>query len=149
GGLGVVCSNLFQRSYLDLPGRLRGLDRLLWVGTALAGACAIGALVHRAPWQAPAGNVGLVMSASLLLVGSTVLALRGDRAGRVVMVSWLPLMVTTTLVATGLMGLWDAPIWLAQGLSGSFALASLLLAIGLADKLLELRRDRDHASALG
>src|SRR5690606_25225287 len=43
---------------------------------------------------------------------------------------------------------WDAPIWLAQGLAGSFALASLLLAIGLADKLLELRRDRDHASAL-
>ena len=148
GGFGVVCSNLFQRSYLDLPGRLPGLDRLLWVGTALAAACGSGALLHSSTWQTYAGNAGLILSAALLLVGSTTLALRGDRAGRVVMVSWLPLMVFTTLVASGMMGLWDAPIWLAQGLAGSFALASLLLAIGLADKLLELRRDRDHASAL-
>ncbi|HEY4530024.1 MAG TPA: diguanylate cyclase [Luteimonas sp.] len=148
GGFGVVCSNLFQRSYLDLPGRLPVVDRLLWVGTALSASCGVGALVHKAAWQTYAGNAGLILSAVLLLVGSTTLALRGDRAGRVVMVSWLPLMVFTTLVATGLMGLWDAPIWLAQGLAGSFALASLLLAIGLADKLLELRRDRDHASAL-
>lgn len=148
GGFGVVCSNLFQRSYLDLPGRLPGLDRLLWVGTLLAASCGLGALLHQASWQTYAGNAGLILSAALLLVGSTTLALRGDRAGRVVMVSWLPLMVFTTLVATGLMGLWDAPVWLAQGLAGSFALASLLLAIGLADKLLELRRDRDHASAL-
>lgn len=148
GGFGVVCSNLFQRSYLDLPGKLPGIDRLLWLGTALSASCGIGALVASARWQILAGNLGLILSAMLLLAGSTILALRGDRAGRVVMASWLPLMVFTTLVATGLMGLWDAPPWLAQGLAASFALASLLLAIGLADKLLELRRDRDHASAL-
>lgn len=148
GGFGVVCSNLFQRSYLDLPGRLPAIDRLLWVGTALSASCGIGALLHGAKWQTYAGNGGLILSAAVLLVGSTILSLRGDRAGRVVMVSWLPLMVFTTLVATGVMGVWDAPVWLAQGLAGSFALASLLLAIGLADKLLELRRDRDQASAL-
>ncbi|MBJ6979518.1 diguanylate cyclase [Luteimonas sp. MC1895] len=148
GGFGVVCSNLFQRSYLDLPGKLPGVDRLLWIGTALSASCGIGAILALAPWQSLAGNAGLVLSAALLLVGSTTLALRGDRSGRVVMVSWLPLMVFTTLVATGLMELWSAPPWLAQGLAGSFALASLLLAIGLADKLLELRRDRDQASAL-
>ena len=148
GGFGVVCSNLFQRSYLDLPGKLPGIDRLLWLGTALSASCGIGALVASARWQILAGNLGLILSSILLLAGSTILALRGDRPGRVVMASWLPLMVFTTLVATGHMGLWDAPPWLAQGLAGSFALASLLLAIGLADKLLELRRDRDHASAL-
>lgn len=125
GGFGVVCSNLFQRSYLDLPGKLPGIDRLLWLGTALSASCGIGALVASARWQILAGNLGLILSSILLLAGSTILALRGDRPGRVVMASWLP-----------------------QGLAGSFALASLLLAIGLADKLLELRRDRDHASAL-
>ena len=148
GGLGVVCSNLFQRSYLDLPGRLPRVDRLLWIGTALAALCSTGALVHSASWQTLAGNLGLVLSAALLLVGSTVLALRGDRAGRVVMASWLPLMVFTTLMPAQTMGLWSGPSWLSEGLAGSFALASLLLAIGLADKLLELRRDRDQASAL-
>src|SRR5690606_12194092 len=75
------------------------------------------------------------------------LALRGDRAGRVVMASWLPLMAFATLMATEMMGLWAGPTWLAQGLAGAFAVAGLLLMIGLADKLLELRRDRDHASA--
>src|SRR5690606_33492815 len=100
------------------------------------------------PGQALLGNMGLVLSAALLLAGSSVLAFRGDRAGRVVMVSWLPLMVFTTLVASELMGLWTGPRWLHEALAGSFALASLLLALGLVDKLLELRRDRDHASAL-
>lgn len=147
GGLGVACSNLFQRSYLDLPGRLPRLDRLLWLGTALSLACSLGALVARAPWQALAGNIGLILSASLLLVGSTLLAMRGDRPGRVVMLSWLPLMLFTTLMASQLMGLWPGRPWLAEGLAASFALASLLMAVGLADKLLELRRDRDQASA--
>lgn len=148
GGLGVVCSNLFQRSYLDLRGKLPGVDRLLWVGTLLAGVAGVGSTVGDATWLGLFGNIGLLLSAALLLVGSTMLALRGDRAGRVVMASWLPLMVFTTLMATELMGLWAGPRWLVQGLAGSFALAGLLLTIGLADKLMELRRDRDHASAL-
>lgn len=147
GGLGVLCSNLFQRAYLDLPRKLPRLNRLLWIGTALAIASAMGSLFINAGWLASLGNVGLLLSAALLLVGSTLLALRGDRPGRVVMASWLPLMAFTTLVATEMMGLWTGPSWLSQGLAGSFALASLLLTIGLADKLLELRRDRDHASA--
>ncbi|WP_456999707.1 sensor domain-containing diguanylate cyclase [Luteimonas sp. A534] len=148
GGLGVVCSNLFQRAYLDLRGKLPRLDGALWVGTALAAVAGVGSFLGDARWLALVGNIGLVLSAALLLAGSTVLALRGDRAGRVVMASWLPLMVFTTLMATEMMGLWAGPPWMAQGLAGSFALAGLLLTIGLADKLLELRRDRDHASAL-
>ncbi|MBJ6980991.1 diguanylate cyclase [Luteimonas sp. MC1572] len=147
GGLGVVCSNLFQRAYLDLRGKLPALDRLLWVGTALAAVAGVGSMVGDAAWLGLLGNIGLMLSAALLLVGSTMLALRGDRAGRVVMASWLPLMVFTTLMATEVMGLWAGPTWLVQGLAGSFAVAGLLLTIGLADKLMELRRDRDHASA--
>ncbi|GGK02579.1 GGDEF domain-containing protein [Luteimonas terricola] len=148
GGCGVVCSNLFQRAYLDLRGKLPRLDRMLWIGTAAAAVAGVGGAFFDAAWPSRIGNVGLMLSAALLLVGSTMLALRGDRAGRVVMASWLPLMVFTTLVATEVMGFWSGPPWLAQGLAGSFALAGLLLTIGLADKLLELRRDRDQASAL-
>lgn len=148
GGLGVVCSNLFQRSYLDLPGRLPAIDRLLWVGTGLSAACGISAIIASVPGQALLGNMGLVLSAALLLAGGIVLASRGDRAGQVVMASWLPLIVFTTLVASEVTGLWTGPHWLHEALAGSFALASLLLALGLVDKLLELRRDRDHASAL-
>lgn len=147
GGLGVVCSNMFQRAYLDLPGRLPWVNRLLWAGTGLAMFPAVASAFVDAGWLADVGNTGLMLSAGLLLFGSIFLALQGDRPGRVVMLSWLPLMTFTTLVATEMMGLWYGPVWLEQGLAGSFALAGLLLTIGLADKLLELRRDRDEASA--
>lgn len=148
GGLGVVCSNLFQRAYLDLRGKLPRLDRLLWATTAMAAVAGIGSLFADGSWLGRLGNIGLVLSATLLLAGSTLLAVRGDRAGRVVMASWLPLMLFTTLMASEMMGLWAGPAWLPQGLAGAFALAGLLLTIGLTDKLLELRRDLHQASAL-
>ncbi|MEN1958500.1 diguanylate cyclase [Luteimonas changyuni] len=148
GGLGIVCSNLFQRAYLDLRGKLPRLDRMLWATTAMAAVAGIGSLFADAEWLGRIGNLGLILSATVLLSGSTVLALRGDRPGRVVMASWLPLMLFATLMASEMMGLWAGPTWLPQGLAGAFALAGLLLTIGLADKLLELRRDRDQASAM-
>ena len=147
GGLGVVFSNQFQRQYLDLRTRMPRFDALLWVGTALAAAGAFGSIFSDSRVMAHLGNSGLILSATLLLVGSTRLALRGDRVGRMVMVSWLPLMVFTLLVAADMMSLRIGPAWLAEGLAASFALAGLLLMIGLAEKLLQLRRDRDHASA--
>jgi len=146
GAFGVVCSNLFQRSYLDLPRKLPGLDRVLWVGTGLGAVAGTASLFVESSITAQVGNIALVLSAVLLLAGSAILAWRGDRPGRVVVLSWLPLMVFTTLVAAEMMGLWVGPPWLGQGLAGSFALAGLLLTIGLADKLLQLRRDRDRAS---
>jgi diguanylate cyclase (GGDEF)-like protein len=147
GGLGIICSNLFQRAYLDLPGKLPRIDRLLWACTGLAAITAGGSALVDAPVLAHIGNIALLASAALLLAGSAMLAWRGDRPGRVVVLSWLPLMTFATLAATEKMGAWVGPAWLAQGLAGSFALAGLLLTVGLADKLLQLRRDRDDASA--
>lgn len=147
-GLGIICSNFFQRTYLDLPRKLPVLDRLLWLGTGLAVLTVLGSLFSEGVWVAVCGNLGLLLSAALLLAGSAFLAWRGDRVARVVVLSWLPLMTFTVLVATEMMGLWVGPGWLSQGLAGSFALAGLLLTIGLADKLLQLRRDRDQASAM-
>ncbi len=146
GACGIICSNLFQRSYLDLPRRLPTLDVALWIGTGLAAVCGVASLFTAAGITAQIGNIALVLSAALLLAGSLVLAWRGDRPGRVVALSWFPLMVFASLGASEMMGAWVGPPWLNQGLAGSFALAGLLLTIGLADKLLQLRRDRDHAS---
>ncbi|TYT25029.1 GGDEF domain-containing protein [Luteimonas viscosa] len=146
GCSGVVFSNLFQRSYLDLPRKLPWFDRLLAVGTGIAAFAAVCTLFGDWPVFSMAGNFALLYSAAVLLVASAVLAFDGDRVARVVLVSWLSLMVFSFLAALQMMGLWSGPAWLGQGLAGSFVLASLLLAIGLLDKLLQLRRDRDHAS---
>lgn len=146
GCLGVVFSNLFQRAYLDLPRKLPVFSRLLAVGTAAAAATAACALFLDWGIFHVLGNGSLLFSSAVLLAASSVLAIRGDRAGRVVLLSWTALVLFTIAAALQMLGLWIGPAWLGQGLAGSFVLASLLLAIGLSDKLLQLRRDRDQAS---
>ncbi len=146
GGMGVVFSNLFQSAYLELRRKAPLLNRMLYAGTVMAAGSAVltpligGNLLH---WLA---NLGLLYSAVVLLVASATLSLRGERTARVVLVSWTALIVACALAAGQMMQLWVGPRWLWQGLAGSFVLASLLLALGLSDKLLQLRRDRDRAS---
>lgn len=146
GCVGVVFSNLFQRGYLDLPRKLPWCDRLLAIGTWIAAGSGAASLFGDWAAFSLSGNFALLYSAAVLLVAAAVLALHGDRAARVVLASWISLMVFSFLAAAQMMGLWTGPAWLVHGLAGSFVLASLLLAIGLLDKLLQLRRDRDHAS---
>lgn len=146
GGAGVVFSNLFQRDYLELPRKLPIFSRLLGAGTAMAAATAVGALFTSWNGFSAIGNIALLFSSAVLLVAASILSVRGDRPGRVVLLSWTALIVFTALVASEMMGLWTGPSWLGQGLAASFVIASLLLAIGLSDKLLQLRRDRDQAS---
>ncbi len=146
GCLGVVFSNLFQSSYLDLRRKAPVLHRVLHASTVVAALA--GAFSLAFDWRAlsAAANFALLYSAVVLLFASGLLALRGERAARVVLASWSALMVFCFLAAAQMMGLWTGPTWLGQGLAASFVLASLLLALGLSDKLLQLRRDRDHAS---
>src|SRR5690606_20370739 len=128
GGLGVVCSNLFIASYLALHRSAPVLNRILHVSTAIAAFTAVGAVFSGSPLLRLSGNLALLYAA------------------RVVLASWSPLMVFCGLAAAEMMGLWVGPTWLEEGLAGAFVLASLLLALGLSDKLLQLRRDRDLAS---
>src|SRR5690606_25922811 len=146
GYTGIVFSNLFQRSYLDLPRKLPRFDRLLGVGTLVAAISAVLSLFGDWSVFSALGNFALLYSAVMLVAASAVLSIGGDRVGRVVLVSWIWLFVFSFLAAAQMLGLWSGPAWLGQGLAGSFVIASLLLAIGLLDKLLQLRRDRDHAS---
>ncbi len=144
--IALVSSNLFQRVYLDLANRLPWLDRFLLLVTATLAAAALVAPFTDAPLVALVGNAGLLCSAFVVLAASAMLSWRGDRSARILLLSWLPLIVFSTLRAAELMGRWAGPAWLAHALAASFAIASLLLTFGLADKLRELRRDRDRAS---
>lgn len=148
GCTGVAFSNMFQRLYLDLPGRMPRLDRLLMALTLWMLALGVASVLFDGAWVAQAGNVGLLGSSLMILIGSASLALRGSRAGIVVLLSWLPLVIFSAVRALELMGHWGAAsAWTVHALDASFALAALGLTLGLANKLLELRRDRDLASA--
>jgi diguanylate cyclase (GGDEF)-like protein len=91
-----------------------------------------------------------------LLVLSTVLALyaawrawrRGSRQAGFFLISWLPLLSLTVLrVAQLLFGL-ALPRWLEYGFPASMAYAAVVIAVGLADRTLQARRERDIAHRL-
>lgn len=146
--LGLICSNLFQQRYLDMPRRLPRLSRVLDGLTLVTAALAAVTLFSAAPAVPTIGNLALIASALVAVIASSRLAWRGDRPALLLLASWAPLALFSILRALQLNGLWkDAPAWLGQSLSLGFVLAGLLLTLGLAHKLLELRRDRDLASA--
>jgi diguanylate cyclase (GGDEF)-like protein len=149
GCAGVIFCNMFQHLYLDLPRQMPRANAVL-MGLALwMLAIAIVNTVHTHAWVARAGNAGLAASALIILLSSAWLAMRGNAQGRVVLLSWLPLVVLVVVRAMEMMGIWQgAAQWTVLALDASFALAALGLTLGLTNKLLELRRDRDHASAL-
>lgn len=143
--LGAVFSNSFVLRYLDLRRSLPWMGRVmqalvLW----MLAVAAMSLLVDHGsvPFF---GNLGLAASAIATLLASLVLALRGQRAGMLVLAAWLPLVVLSVLRVGEMLGGWPALPWTRYALDGSFVLAGMVLTIGLADKLLELRRDRDRA----
>ncbi len=144
--LGTMASNIYMRMYLDLRSQAPRIDRMLWWLTAAMGVLAALNLAIDHSVLALAGNVVLVLSALAIFAAAAVASAKGVRAARFVLVSWLPLIVFSILKAAQLVGLFDGAEWLSHALASSFALAGLLLTIGLSDKLMQLRRDRDHAS---
>lgn len=143
---GVAASNGFMLRYLDLAHMAPRLGRVLAaLGFAMVGIGVADACVDYAP-LATLGNVLLVVSSSTVLAAAVVAIRHGSRPARFLFVSWLPLIVTTILKAMELVG-WIAPLGgLSHALAASFALSGLLLTVGLSDKMLQLRRDRDEAS---
>lgn len=144
--LGVAMSNFFMCRYLDLrriaPRHARVLLGIGWTMCALA----VANVLADYPPLATLGNVLLAVS-SIAVMGSALVAIRqGSRPARFLLASWFPLIITTLLKAAEMSG-WTAPVeGLGHGLAISFALSGLLLTIGLSDKMLQLRRDRDEAS---
>lgn len=146
GCLGVMASNVFMRMFLDLRRQAPRLDRILhWLTLAMGGAALLNLAMDRRE-LAMLGNLLLVLSALAVFAAGAVTSIRGHRAARFLLLSWLPLIVMCILKALQLMGFIDGASWLTHALAASFALAGMLLTIGLSDKLLQLRRDRDHAS---
>ncbi|HZH43581.1 MAG TPA: diguanylate cyclase [Lysobacter sp.] len=146
GCFGILFSNLFMRLYLDLRRNAPRHDRVLMALTALAGALGVACAISDARVLPTLGNLLLVCSALVVFSAAMLCIARGDRAARFLLASWLPLIVSSVLRALQMLGFlqdWDH---LDHLLAASFALAGLLLTVGLSDKMLQLRRDRDEAS---
>lgn len=91
-----------------------------------------------------------------LLVASTVLALasawlawrQGNRQAGFFLLSWVPLLALTVLRVVQLIAGLPLPEWLEYGLPASMAWAAVIIAVGLADRTLQARNERDQATRI-
>jgi len=99
-------------------------------------------------WLPNVVNALLVLSTTVALyAGWRAWGYRSRQAG-FFLVSWLPLLSLTVLrVAQLLFGL-PLPAWLEYGFPASMAYAAVVIAVGLADRTLQARRERDVAHRL-
>ncbi len=131
------------RQHAPLPSRL-----LRWAGGYAS--LALVALLWL-PWPAdkhwfpPAGNLTLLVANALALVALGVASWRRHRRAAYALLAWVPLISLSTARAVQLaVGAPLAP-WIEYGLPVVLALASILLVLILADRMLTMRRERDSA----
>jgi diguanylate cyclase (GGDEF)-like protein len=137
----------FARDFLDTG---RHAPRLLWVMDRLRMALLVSAAAI-AVWPGPASRFGMVMVAVLLPVNFLMIglgvraALDRNRYGYYFLAGWIPLTAATSvrsLQAAGLVDIAASDVYL-------YALGAvweaLVLTLGIADRVLGFRRERDAA----
>jgi len=136
-------------AYADLRTRVPLLSAgMRWLGVYLP---AVLLLLLVSPWPADkhwfpnAGNLLLLLANVLVIMALSLAWKRGGRYAGFVLIAWVPLVVFSTARAVQLsMGIPIEP-WLQYGLPLVLAFTSVVLALGLADRMLMFRRERDMA----
>jgi diguanylate cyclase (GGDEF)-like protein len=145
----TMVSVLLLLDYADLRTRVPRLGRLMrWLGIYLP---AMLLLLLVSPWPASkewfpnAGNL-LFLLTNLLAIAALALAWRGGgRHAGFILIAWVPLVFFSTARAVQLsLGIAIEP-WLQYGLPLVLAFTAVVLALGLADRMLTFRQERDTA----
>lgn len=90
----------------------------------------------------------LILGALLLLVTGAIAAARGSRHAWFFLAGWTPLMVLTTLCGLQLQGMFTSAPWLPDAALAMGAFEAVVLSVGLSDRALRIRHDRDRARQL-
>jgi len=145
----TMVSVLLLLDYADLRARVPRIARLMrWLGIYLP---ALILVLLVSPWPANkewfpnAGNL-LFLLTNLLAILALALAWRGGgRHAGFILIAWVPLVAFSTARAMQLsLGIAVEP-WLQYGLPLVLAFAAVVLALGLADRMLTFRQERDTA----
>lgn len=145
----TMVSVLLLLDYAELRTRVPRLGRLMrWLGIYLP---ALILALLASPWPASkewfpnAGNL-LFLLTNLVAIVALALAWRsGGRHAGFILIAWVPLVVFSTARAMQLsLGIAVEP-WLQYGLPLVLAFTAVVLALGLADRMLTFRQERDTA----
>jgi diguanylate cyclase (GGDEF)-like protein len=88
-------------------------------------------------------NPLLMIGVALLLIAAIVAAARGSRTACFFLAGWTPLLVLTAMTSAQTNGAFAELDWLNDASLAGGAFQALLLSMGLADRALTLRHDRD------
>lgn len=122
-----------------------------WLG-ALRWPLAVAAILAWVPsWTfllAPRVNWLLAAGALLILLTTSLSWRRGSRQAGFFLLSWVPLLLLTVVRVLQIAIHMPLPAWLEYGFPASMAWADVIIAVGLADRMLQARRERDQAAHL-
>lgn len=147
----VVCAVLFMIRFCDLQRHAPWLRALLISMTVAMVVLALVRSVGLAPLRQVAQtllNPLLTLTAMLVVIAGLVALLRGSRAAVFFLTGWMPLLVLTALSSAQVDGALADVHWLNQASLAAGAIESLVLSLGLADRALTMRHDRDLARTL-
>jgi diguanylate cyclase (GGDEF)-like protein len=147
----VIVINLFARAFVDAPRYAPFWDRVLrWIIVVQILSVALVVLPPNptTAMSIVAINLSLIISSFGLLAMGIQAAQRGSRAARFFLLGWVPLLFGTALYAwqaSGGVATWRfvAPLY-----EAAMAFESVLLSLGLADRALQARRERDRMQFL-
>lgn len=144
----IIASLSFIAFYLDLPKHQPRFMRAVHGCIIAMGLLMLGTVMSDAAVISTLANIVLLVAAVTVLLVSAIGTWRGQRAAYFLLMSWLPMIVLLALRIGEILGFWANPDWMAYAVPAGLAIAGLVLTIGLADSMQQLRRDRDHASRL-
>lgn len=93
-------------------------------------------------------NPLLLLGATLLSIASVIAAARGSRHAWFFLAGWVPLLALTAISSAQINGALPGLGWINQAGLAAGAFEAIVLSLGLADRALLLRRDRDTVRVL-
>jgi len=155
GRLATVVSIVFAVLFLDRFAHLarhapRGRGVLLGYTAVVATLAGLGLLPFESAHELGRALINplLILGGPLLLGVAIAAAWHGSRYALFFLAGWTPLLAVTVLGSLQLYGIADGWTWTDEASLGAGALEALVLSLGLADRSLALRRDRDRALRL-
>jgi diguanylate cyclase (GGDEF)-like protein len=99
-------------------------------------------------WLPNTVNALLIASTTLALASTWLAWRRGNRQAGFFLLSWVPLLALTMARVVQLIAGFPLPAWLEYGFPASMAWAAAIITVGLADRTLQVRHERDHATRM-
>ena len=151
---GTLATILLVYLWLDYAGLRKAAPRLAGAMRAVgAYGCGLTLVLLLSPWPADKtwfpdiANALFLLTNAIALVTLVVAWRRGQRHAAYVLIAWVPMLVFTMTRALRFSAGERAEPWLEYGLPWVLASTAVVLALGLADRMLTFRRERDSAKA--